>query len=255
MALKIGISIYSIPDQSIETLIRFAEKNHFVAIELWNDYLIKKNEWVLKYLKDANIELSVHAPLLNLGEKKFIKQNNSALNDCLERAKRWKAKTVVLHTGIIEKGNVADGVKTAMGIINAKMDILREFGLMLCIENVGYLKNEMIYDFNQLAEFVNKFPKDHVGVTYDIAHANITQGVESGFKILKERIKHVHLSDNNGHPEKHHLPIGKGKIDIELIKKIVEIKDITAILEITPNTHWEKNLLESRSILDKRINQ
>jgi sugar phosphate isomerase/epimerase len=60
--------------------------------------------------------------------------------------------------------------------------------------------------------------RDEVGdtlqFTLDIGHARINShgGVEEGFRVLGDNIRHIHFSDNFG-KEDDHLPIGDGDTD------------------------------------------
>jgi sugar phosphate isomerase/epimerase len=149
---------------------------------------------------------------------------------------------------------MVDGIKNARYVIETNLDVLKNLGVILCIENTGYLGNDLIKDFGALAAFVDKFPKNLVGVAFDIAHANIMDGVLTGLRTLTKRIRHVHLADNNKLPQNHHMPIGKGSIDFKPIFKTLTSKDLTIILEITPDSAWQKNLMDGRQFLLDRMN-
>lgn len=251
MNIKTGISIYSVPELSIDTLIYFAEENNFDAIELWDSSIYGSNKNLSRYLHSENRDLSVHAPLLNLGDDDSYESNTLTLRNLFESAGQWGAKTVVLHTGIIKNGRTSEGVETAKRVINSNIDLLEKYGILLCVENVGYLGCDLIRDFEQLATFVDYFPNHLVGVVFDVSHANITGGVESGIESIGCRIKHIHLSDNLGKPDNHHMPLGKGNIDFGLLRKCSLTNSSVAILEITPDDDWQTNLLDSRKILQE----
>jgi sugar phosphate isomerase/epimerase len=50
------------------------------------------------------------------------------------------------------------------------------------------------------------------------------------------------------------MPIGKGSIDFKPIFKTLTSKDLTIILEITPDSAWQKNLMDGRQFLLDRMN-
>jgi len=204
-----------------------------------------------RYLMQNNSELSVHIPLLDIGNVGAINDNIRELKDYLQRAGRYDAKRAILHTGVINTRERSQAILAAEQVINSNLDTLEKNGIILCIENVGYLGGDLIHNFTQLAEFVDKFPKDLVCVAFDFSHANITGGVQSGIEILGERIKEIHLSDNQGETEDHHKPIGTGKIDFETMNFRTIQDNITAILEIASDNEWETNLLDSRKALQE----
>ncbi|MCJ2557214.1 MAG: sugar phosphate isomerase/epimerase [Candidatus Thermoplasmatota archaeon] len=251
MKLKLGISIYSVPDRSIDTLGDFVQENDFDAIELWDSPLPKRNAKSHKYLESGDRDLSVHAPLLNLGDEGLFRSNVQGLRKTIERAGAYGARNVVLHTGILAGPDVSGGVDLAKKVVDSNLDSLDECDIMLCLENVGYLGDDLISDFEQLAALVDCFPSHMVGVVFDVSHANITGGVESGIEVLRDRIEYVHLSDNLGERKVHHMPIGEGNIDFRHLERCPSLDDHAGILEITPGSNWQKSLLDSRRVLQE----
>lgn len=249
MNFKLGISIYSIPELSIDALIKFAEEYDFNAIELWDSALPKSNKRLTRYLSPGDKYLSVHGPLLNLGDGDALESNTLTLRDSFERAGHWGTKTFVLHTGTIKNGSTSKCIETAKRVINSNLEVLEKYGIMLCIENVGYLGDDLIRDFEQLAAFVDSFPKHLVGIVFDVSHANITGRVETGINALGNRITYVHVSDNLGERDNHHMSLGKGNIDFSLLEKCSIPDNSVVIMEITPVDGWQENLLDSRRVL------
>ncbi len=251
MKLKIGISIYSIPNLSFDILLDFAEKNGFDAIEIWDSTVISNKCTLHRYLEKKDRELSIHAPLLNIGDEKNLENNTRILSENIELAREYGASKVILHTGILVKGDFKKCVEVAKQVINTNIELLNQYNILLCLENVCFLDNALISNFDQLADFVNFFPKHLVGVVFDIAHANVKGNIERGIKLLENRIQHFHLADNIGEKDNHHKALGKGNIDFSILKKETFLDGLTAILEITPDSNWQSKLLDSRKILHK----
>jgi sugar phosphate isomerase/epimerase len=249
VTFNLGISIYSIPGISIDTLFEFAEEHHFNTVELWDSPLPTMGKSYRKLID--NFELSVHAPLINIGVLDAIKLNIQVLRESIYRSSRWGANRLILHTGQVKMEDRAIALNSAKNVIDENLTLLKKCELILCIENVSYPNAELIRDFKELALFVDSFPKDLVGVAFDVSHANIKEGVNDGIDILRNRIKEIHLSDNNGNIENHHLPLGKGNIDFNILKNGLNLKDIVAILEIKPDENWKKNLLDSQKFLQE----
>ena len=255
MGYNLGISIYCVPDHSIDHLIDFAEMNGFHRIELWDLPTSDANERLVEYLTESKRELSVHVdPSWNIGNFNKISDNIDVLREYLGQAGNWGVKRAVLHTGVVTGDSSRKSINAAEKVINSILELLEEYQIILCIENVGYIRGEIIRDFRQLVNFVDKFPRDLVGVAFDLSHANITEGIGSGIETLGSHIIEVHLSDNLGKTKKHHLPSGKGNIDFSQLKGLqyqYNVTNVTAILEITPDDSWEKNLLDSRKVLQE----
>lgn len=231
--------------------MNFIRKDHFEAIELWDTCLTNTQEDFLNFLKDENLILSIHAPLLDLGKEILLDENKKSLHETIILADYHGAKNVVLHLGGIdsnEPSEITRGIEIARKVIISNIDLLEKHDIYLCIENVGYLGNDLIANFKQLADFVDSFSTSMVGITFDFSHANIFGGVKKGIDVLGSRIKHIHISDNSGIKEGHHMPLGKGNIDLNLLKQL-NTDCIIVIMEIEPDSNWEKNLSDSRKIL------
>lgn len=254
MTLKLGISIYSIPNLSVETLISFVNEKQFSAIELWSTSFDSLNKDISDFLINMDKTLSIHAPLLNLGSKAELNKNIKELKNTILLAKQYNARNIVLHIGEIDSEQnieLSKNIEIAKKVIINNIELLEENNILLSIENVGYAENELIKSYEQLKNFVDSFDNSNIGITFDLAHANVTEGVENGFKKFGSRINHLHLSDNFGDIEKHHKPLGDGNINFEILKRFSFQNEIYAILEIEQQENWKNNLLSSRKLLEK----
>jgi sugar phosphate isomerase/epimerase len=86
----------------------------------------------------------------------------------------------------------------------------RKYGVTVCIENLDD-KSMTLKEFKELFEDI-----DELWFTLDAGHAYINRNnmeyIDQIIKILKHKIKHIHVHDNMGR-EDLHLPIGAGRID------------------------------------------
>ncbi|MHB8360739.1 MAG: sugar phosphate isomerase/epimerase family protein [Thermoplasmataceae archaeon] len=237
--------------RSIDTLLDFVEKNHFNSIELWDSPVPDTNGRLSKYLNGGNRDLSIHAPLLNIGDVDSINFNIISLRESIQRSSQWGANRLILHAGLVKKEDKEIALESAKKVIYENLRFLEKCDLTLCIENVGYLNGDLLKNFEDLAIFVDYFPIQLVGVAFDVSHANITGDVKEGINILGNRIKELHLSDNMGNIEKHHLPLGRGDIDFKVLNNNLISKDVVAILEIEPEENWKKGLFNSRLLLQE----
>ena len=247
MKMDIGVSIYSIPGNNLDVILKFTLDNDFKAIELWDSQLPEKPICGYEGLNELGIGISIHGPLLDIGDIESIQFNIKSIFGSIVRAQGWKADKLILHTGIYH-GDWYRAYNTAKKVIEACIPKLEETGIRICIENVGYLGNDLIKNFEQMKAFVDIFPKQFVGVVFDVAHANIVGGVEKGISSLGHRIMHIHISDNTGGKKDHHWPVGEGNINFSSLANV--LNQCNAILEINPICDWEKKLVESRKKLE-----
>ncbi len=109
-----------------------------------------------------------------------------------------------------------------------------DLDLKICVENL-FSGNYSVTDVDLFHDLFQEFPL--FGLTLDIGHANIGQGglrpTIAFIEQFKERLCHVHVSDNFGKQD-NHLPIGAGTINFqEITKALISSKyDDTVTLEI-----------------------
>ncbi len=171
----------------------------------------------------------------------------------LETAADLGAVKVVLHPSIIS-GMGAFVLETskqnAMESLGVIHDRAAELGIPLCLENM-FPRYNSFFDAEDFKKVFQRFPG--LKMTLDTGHANIgdSEGnrVYQLIELFKDRIAHIHLSDNAGKRDDH-LPVGKGSINfVRLAKILKEIRyNDTVTLEIfseDPN-----DLIESRKAFD-----
>jgi len=120
-----------------------------------------------------------------------------------------------------------------VGFLKRLIDLGREAGIEICLENLSETSNHLSDVFKALP---------HLNLTLDIGHAQLLSSRNTSYGFIDrfpERIKHVHIHDNYGgeSPEDDlHLPVGKGIVEFEKILR--KLKTIgygrTFTLELRP---------------------
>ena len=121
------------------------------------------------------------------------------------------------------------------------------------VEEAGKNDLEIVYELSvsreNTVENIDKVLSGVPGLGFhlDIGHANLNGNKPERFiEKLHSRLRHVHLSDNNGY-EDLHLPVGCGNINWEkTLKKLKEHYDETITLEIFSNEKHYAQLSKQR---------
>ncbi len=93
-------------------------------------------------------------------------------------------------------------------------------GVLLCVENMPDIDGLLCKDINQLDNIVEEI---EAYITLDVGHAN-NMKFHVNEMLKSPRIKHIHLSDNDGSFDNHNA-IGSGDIDFEsLFNELTRIK-------------------------------
>jgi len=172
------------------------------------------------------MEICVHAPFFELNIAGFCKGIRDESVHYIKKAADLCAalggEVLIVHSGNyiynIPFGTTTDNnplMKTQWdnNIESLKKinDHANDQGIIVCLENLGYKSIDTT--FEHLLE-IRQAVGDSLKFTLDIGHARLYAqgGVERGFKVLGDNIRHIHFTDNNG-TEDDHLPIGDGNSD------------------------------------------
>lgn len=135
---------------------------------------------------------------------------------------------VTSGTYMIDRKRALKEFREAANIFVATADAL---GCKVLVENL----DEEVFTMTDFEDLFDEVPD--LGFTLDIGHANIGKHQNSSLEYVRrfrDRLGHVHLSDNLGGYGDLHLPLGAGIIDFTRIMQ--EIRDIgydeTVTLEV-----------------------
>ena len=209
--MEIGFSTLSMLNKNLNEVIEIASDNDFSMIEIlaegpYASYRLKKDNRLIKNLKNNNIEINIHGPDVDLNL------------DAIDIANEIKANTITIHPGKIGR----------------KDKWLRDYALELSIDSIGkcvdYSKQigkvkisveNMPKRFNYLGNKIEEIEKiqESTGskITIDTGHANTCKDCEEFFKL--KNIEYFHINDNNGIKDQH-LILGEGNLDLKLLKII-----------------------------------
>jgi sugar phosphate isomerase/epimerase len=151
----------------------------------------------------------------------------------LEIAETIPFKYLIQHMGVSGEEFDMRKIDIAWSALEELNLFARGRGVDILLENIpnGLSSAEKLLMFEELT---------HVGMNYvfDTGHANMGEGVEHEFELMKERIRSTHVHDNNGKDDSHLFPIvGEGgtidwKRAMELLRSredqyplVLELKD------------------------------
>jgi sugar phosphate isomerase/epimerase len=248
---KIAMTSYAMEDSSYAEALMFAVENGFDAFEVniyfpsidLDDWNWKEIEAIKKISQDEEIEISVHAAFYELNMAAFLKgireESIRYVKKSIDLCHELGGEVVTVHPGkftyAIEPGASLDTDPLLKIQWDHNIESLKRInahaeskGITLCLENLGW--NYVAQSFEDMLKI-----RDEVGdtlqFTLDIGHARINAkgGVEEGFRVLGDNIRHIHFSDNFG-KEDEHLPIGEGNTDFSSFFHL--IKDFPHIVTL-----------------------
>ncbi len=260
--MKIGVSIKPIiqiaedPQEIFETI--FVEGVGFDYVEAHTDNLDDFEIFILKLIENLGIKFSLHCPHMYSSvkvnfcsaNKKDIKNADHWLKKSIEYAKKLKAKNIIIHPDLPKNCSKKKALNILEKHIKNNINNLRNNQRIL-IENMPG-KDYALSTPKEFKNFLKRFKKQ-VFVCWDIGH-EIGRFRKQEFyfpKILKNKIKEVHISGVVNYGDHH--PLTKGNLKLkECIESLKKIKYKDAIIfEIVTNNPLD--IIESKEILDKFV--
>jgi len=143
--------------------------------------------------------------------KQVSRATVDAMKRSMDRGSRIGARNHVLHWyhRFLDTGYDA----LWREIVDEWVEHAARLGVRLLMETVpDKPSNERYVPSAEIIEFVSGYPADVLSVCVDVNHSNLQESLPDVVHTVRERLVSLHISDNDGHAEKHWLP-GQGVID------------------------------------------
>lgn len=200
--------------------------------------------------RDLNV-MSIHVPLGPL-----VKANEDErywINKSISLAKVLGAKVVVTHD--VSDFSVEGKIESLDAQHKRNLIDLNHGDVMVTTENVTQLPaKSFVQDSKALYDFISK---NNISLTFDVTHWGSTNmPLIDGYRLFKEHIKNIHISDNMDGVE--HKIFGTGNLDLkQFINKLVEDKyacPLTIELDLDNETRNDvKNREQAILALEKSV--
>jgi sugar phosphate isomerase/epimerase len=194
----------------------FCARQHF-------DYLDKAQIAELgHWFRDSELKLhSIHSPMytdeiwgrsgphthINITERVKTERIRwvDEIKRALEVSETIPFKYLIQHLGVGGQAFSERAVEAAFSSLDELIVFARQRGVEILLENTpnDLSSAERLRMFNEMTHLNMSF-------VFDIGHANIGAGVENEFHVMKDRIRSLHLHDNNGKEDQHLFPGAEG---------------------------------------------
>ena len=250
-SMKISVSTLAFLPTPLEDVLECLENRGIKYCEVINEY--PYNTIDMDVIDSHDIKISVHSPLSDINIASYndsIRRSSvSQIKNSIDLASSLDTEIVVVHPGHIP----ILGKKFEDNILKNSTESLKECskyaydsGVLLCVENMPDIEGLLCKDINQLDEIVQELDAH---ITMDVGHANNMKFPIS--EMLKSpRIKHIHLSDNDGSFDSHNA-LGSANIDFKSLFLELKNIDYKGILVVEVNN--PQAVFESLDFLKKII--
>jgi sugar phosphate isomerase/epimerase len=171
------------------------------------------------WFRDSELKLhSIHLPMyddeywgmsgphavLNISGRTKVERIKTVdeIKRALELAESIPTNYAVQHLGAPDQEFNDWAVEAAFSSLDELRSFGKQRGVELLLENIP----NGLSSADRLRYFLGVTHLD-MGFVFDVGHANIMEGVEHEFEIMKDRIRSLHVHDNNGKEDKHLFPM------------------------------------------------
>jgi len=221
--LRLGISSTCIWQLSPVEAIHFTKKLALSSFELWADHYFSHGESpkdIKAAFRDTGLVPIVHAASWDLNLTSTSRQvrefSMQQVRKSIDLALAIGARIITIHPGrrsflMAEEDEVSQLQQEAF---EALLGHIGERDLHICIENIEKTAKEVMVSEEDFLQFFSG-KNDPLYVTMDVAHLESYERIAGFYSALKQKIKHVHISDLN--PVEMHLPMGMGVLDVKRV--------------------------------------
>ena len=243
---KVGVSMLYCLGEPFNRMVKRLGKMDTRYIEIVDDGVQELNKKRVVTLKEAaknyGLEYSLHAPFADINiaspSKDMLNAGIKRLNQSMAYANELDAKVWVFHpgalTGISQFYPGAEWKQNSESV-QELYKTAEEYGLNIALEN---LPGKYWFLMHKPEEFMRFYRETGlpIGIALDLGHAHLEAQIEPFFKLLADKIVHIHASDNDCSDDQH-LGIGQGKIDYDWFKQTIKKMgyDKAVVIESTSN--------------------
>jgi len=247
--MKIGVSSLALYPDSLSDILSFLENIKVEYCEIINEYPYHKVDSAIT--NSYNVKILIHAPLsdINLASSNYAirKASISQIKNSIETASNMDSNIVVVHPGTtsVIATKFKDKVhKDCISSLKECSEYADEYGIDMCVENMPNINGFLCQDIGELQKLADEIDSS---ITMDVGHAHTNKFNIEDMLSLK-RIKHIHLSDNNGSYDSHNA-LGSDEIDFKSL--INRLRRLNYKRVLTVEVKNKEEVLKSLEYLDK----
>lgn len=212
---------------------KLLDDNIYQAIEIFFPYnLSEENQKIyfenVKRIKEKfDIEVVMHlphGPENNLCD--FLDYNKiiDRMEKGMDFTSHFNTRKLTLHLGQVDKTIAREKhIEHIVKVLKELCLYAKKCEMNVMIENMPQ-DNELGYSPYEIKEIIDKVNLDNLKFILDTGHAHVSSYSNIEYiEVLKDKLYHMHFSDNNGSTDQHKR-IGLGNIDfVEIFKKLHEV--------------------------------
>lgn len=249
--MKIGVSTLAMYPEELENILDRLEELKVDFCEIINEY--PYHQVGIDELESYQIQTTIHAPLsdINLAShnQAIRKASVQQMKRSIDLARDLDAEVVVVHPGqmpILRRDLEEAILGYNLESLAECADYAKDCGVSMCVENMPRIEGLLFQDLEDLDHLVREIDAH---ITLDVGHAH-NNNIPTAEMLRSSRVKHVHLSDNDGSFDQHDA-LGSADIDFKSLMRDLQKKNFQGILvvevksaeDVEPSLSYLKGLM------------
>ena len=249
--MKIGLSMLFCLGESFQSLVRRLHEVDVRYVELLDEGSHRLENKRIKTLKkiaeSKDLKLTLHSPFADI--------NIATPNPVLRKTILKLQKKSILHASQLDcqVWVFHPGLRTGVSLfypgkdwqlnlesVRTLLRFARRNDVKIAIENVPEPPPFLMKNVEDFSRFYNELGED-IGLTLDVAHANLNNDIQDFITHFSDKIVHVHVSDNDGIHDSH-LGIGYGNIEWKSVAETIKKVGYGNVIMLESEDHVKESL-------------
>jgi sugar phosphate isomerase/epimerase len=255
--MKIGLSMLFCLGEPFQSLVRRVHEVDVSYVELLDEGSHRLENKRIKTLKkiaeSEDLKLTLHSPFADI--------NIAAPNPVVRKTILELQKKSILHASQLDcqVWVFHPGLRTGVSpfypgkdwqlnleSVRTLLRFARRNDVKIAIENVPEPYPFLTKNVEDFSRFYNELGED-MGLTLDVAHANLNNEIQDFITHFSDRIIHVHVSDNDGIRDSH-LGIGYGNIEWKTVAETMKKVGYSNVVMLESVDHVKESLQTLRRL-------
>ncbi len=219
------------PEEAVKEFVKYgiyaselSDEHGLVLLERDTD-VVKTGRQFAEFLTEHNFEMSQGHLWLKI---QFCSEEGATEKLC-----RWVdlyeaigIKNMVLHCDELSHTDFSKEEKVEMNVRELKKlaEHIKDKDITICLENLRPHfpgeKNMVDVTVEDLLEIIRRVDSPRFGICLDTGHLNLTvKNQEHFIRTAGEKLKALHIADNQGETDQHMMPFTRGNVNFEKVVK------------------------------------
>lgn len=257
--MKVGLSTLYLTTEPFKKAVKTFE-NLSGECKIWeivDECKLRLNKLKVQTLKELGksfpFEYTVHSPFCDINIASINPQIRKIALKIIKRSMSFagelEAKMYIFHPGFYDPFNLKITEKLNLQSIKTLTKYAEDLSLPIALENLPKELRSLtkVEDFEK---FFDKIDENKLWIALDVGHAYTVKQLNTFLERFKDRIKHIHLHNNNGSDDLH-LGLDEGNIDWKSVVKRLKENGFNGFVIVEATSKPFESYLELKHFINK----